>query len=215
NVYNSVETLFIIADQDDSSWMLKLGRYSKKAPVILLLNESEKLQTRLTHIVDTVFRKPLLPSSVSKQLNQIYKRSQVVQINEKQTSKRREGISALVVEDNLINQKLIQILLQEYNIDVLTAINGNEAVKECSQKKFDIIFMDIDLPEKNGIMATKEIKGRVNLNTSTPIVALTAMAMQGDKEMLLNEGLDDYMAKPLTREKLESVLDKYLKVASV
>ncbi len=215
NVYKSVETLYVIADQNDSSWMLKLGAYSKKAPVVLFLEEGEKLQTKLTHVVDMVFRKPLLPSSVSKQLNQIYKRTQVVQAEPSQESSFKENISALVVEDNLINQKLIQILLQEYNISVTTAINGNEAVIQCSEEKFDIIFMDIDMPEKNGIIATKEIKGRINLNTSTPVVALTAMAMQGDKEMLLDEGLDDYMAKPLTREKLESVLDKYLKVGSV
>jgi len=75
--------------------------------------------------------------------------------------------------------------------------------------------MDIDMPEKNGIMATKEIKDKINLNGQTPIVALTAMAMQGDKEMLLSEGLDDYLSKPLTREKLENILDKYLKVSSV
>jgi len=215
NVYNNIETLYVVADQNNSDWMLKLKTYSKKAPVVLLLDESEKLQTKLTHVVDAVFRKPLLPSSVSKQLNQIYKRRQIVQNETKEDVSLKKGISALVVEDNLINQKLIEILLKEYKIDVLTALNGNEAVKQASEKKFDIIFMDIDMPEKNGIMATKEIKGRINLNTKTPVVALTAMAMQGDKEMLLNEGLDDYMAKPLTREKLESILDKYLKMPSV
>jgi CheY-like chemotaxis protein len=70
------------------------------------------------------------------------------------------------------------------------------------------------MPEKNGILATNEIKERVNLNGKTPIVALTAMAMEGDREMLLSEGLDDYLSKPLTREKLENILDKYLKVTA-
>ena len=70
------------------------------------------------------------------------------------------------------------------------------------------------MPEKNGILATNEIKERANLNGKTPIVALTAMAMEGDREMLLSEGLDDYLSKPLTREKLENILDKYLKVTA-
>ncbi len=213
NVYNGIETLYIMADQKDSSWMLKLGTYSKKAPVILLLDEHEKLQTKLTHIVDHVFFKPLLPSNVSAQLNKIYKTKEIIE--PKEEKKLRENVYALVVEDNVINQRLIQILLQEYNIKVKTAMNGNEAVSMCEKKKYDIVFMDIDMPEKNGIMATKEIKEKINLNGKTPIVALTAMAMQGDKEMLLAEGLDDYIPKPLTREKLENILDKYLKIVSV
>ncbi len=212
-VYNGIETLYIVANQKDSSWMLKLGTYSKKAPVVLLLDESEKLQTKLTHIVDSVFRKPLLPSLVSKQLHKIYHQDSLIEVEE--DSALRENVSALVVEDNLINQRLIQILLQEYRIVVSTALNGNEAVSMCGQKKYDIVFMDIDMPEKNGIIATKEIKERINLNGKTPIVALTAMAMQGDKEMLLDAGLDDYLSKPLTREKLENILEKYLKVVSV
>ncbi|WP_372999591.1 response regulator [Sulfurimonas sp.] len=213
NVYNGVETLFIIANQKDSSWMLKLGTYSKKAPVILLLGESEKLQTKLTHIVDGIFRKPLLPSLVAKQLNEIYNKE--IEITSESKNGLKENVSALVVEDNLINQRLIQILLQEYRIIVSTALNGNEAVNMCEKNKYDIVFMDIDMPEKNGIIATKEIKEQIDLNGKTPIVALTAMAMQGDKEMLLSEGLDDYISKPLTREKLENILDKYLKVTSV
>ena len=212
-VYNGIETLFVVANQKDSSWMLKLGTYSKKAPVVLLLDENEKLQTKLTHIVDSVFRKPLLPSIVASQLNQIYNKDLGIKVEE--TAPLRDDITALVVEDNLINQRLIQILLQEYRIVVSTALNGNEAVEMCHQQKYDIVFMDIDMPEKNGIMATKEIKEEINPNGKTPIVALTAMAMQGDKEMLLSEGLDDYLSKPLTREKLENILDKYLKVVSV
>ncbi|WP_373036617.1 response regulator [Sulfurimonas sp.] len=213
DVYSGIETLYIVADQKDSSWMLKLGTYAKKAPVILLLDENEKLQTKLTHIVDGVFRKPLLPSSVARQLNEIYKNK--LEIKREKKDVLRNNTYALVVEDNLINQRLIQILLQEYNISVSTALNGNEAVSMCEKNKYDIVFMDIDMPEKNGIIATKEIKEQIDLNGKTPIVALTAMAMQGDKEMLLNEGLDDYISKPLTREKLENILNKYLKSVSV
>ncbi len=213
NIYKGIETLYIVANQKDSSWMLKLGTYFKKVPVVLLLDENEKLQTKLTHIVDFVFRKPLLPSKISSQLGKIYNKDLINKIEEESSIK--ENMKALVVEDNLINQRLIQILLQEYNITVSTALNGNEAVNMCKKKKYDIVFMDIDMPEKNGIVATKEIKDQINPNGKTPIVALTAMAMQGDKEMLLEEGLDDYISKPLTREKLENILDKYLKIVSV
>ena len=69
------------------------------------------------------------------------------------------------------------------------------------------------MPEKNGIEATKDIKQNMNINKLTPTIALTAMAMEGDKEMLMENVLDDYMAKSLTRDKLEDMLNKYLKIS--
>jgi CheY-like chemotaxis protein len=83
----------------------------------------------------------------------------------------------------------------------------------CENQEFDVVFMDIDMPIKNGIMATKEIKQRMSHSRKMPIIALTALAMEGDRENILQEGLDDYLAKPLTRAKLEYVLEKHLQVA--
>jgi signal transduction histidine kinase/CheY-like chemotaxis protein len=210
NVYEGADILYVIANQSDSSWMLKLGTYSKKAPVVILLDEDQKLQTKLTHLIDKVLRKPLLPSTVAKHLASMNNLESSQKIEDK--LKIRDNITALVVEDNLINQRLIQILLQEYRVIVSTASNGVEAVEKCKINKYDIIFMDIDMPEKDGIAATKEIKEALSQNGETPFVALTAMAMQGDRERLLGEGLDDYLSKPLTRQKLENILQKYLKV---
>lgn len=212
NVYDGIDTLYLIANQSDSSWILKLGTYTKKAPIVLLLDEDQKLQTKLTTLVDKVLKKPLLPSKMARHLESMYS----IEANQSAQNKLKIGdnITALVVEDNLINQRLIQILLQEYRVLVSTASNGVEAVEKCKRNHYDIIFMDIDMPEKDGIAATKEIKEALSPNDATPFVALTAMAMQGDRERLLNEGLDDYLSKPLTREKLENILNKYLKVNS-
>jgi len=212
NVYDEIETLYIVAKEDDSSWMFELGSYSKSAKVILLLGRGQKIQTKLTHIVDEVINQPLLPSMMAKHLYTLF---HLDHEDEKQVKlKVQEKTLALVVEDNLINQRLIQILLQEYNIVVETASNGVEAVNKARKSKYDIVFMDIDMPEKNGIVATNEIKEALHPNAQTPIVALTAMAMEGDREMLLNAGLDAYISKPLTREKLENILNKYLKVSA-
>jgi CheY-like chemotaxis protein len=211
HVYDGIEALYIIADQNDSSWVLKLGTYTKKSSITMLLQDGEELQGKLSELVDEVITEPLLPSVVAKHLHKLYDIESYTVDDDKLSLK--ESIKALVVEDNLINQRLIQILLKEYNIAVSTASNGNEAVQKCEKNRFDIVFMDIDMPEKNGILATNEIKESANLNGKTPIVAVTAMAMEGDREMLLSEGLDDYLSKPLTRDKLEKILDKYLKVA--
>jgi len=211
DIYEGIDTLYVIASQSDSSWMLKLGTFSKKAPIVMLLDEDQKLQTKLTHLVDKVLRKPLLPSTIAKHLASMQNSKDSQKIEEKLGI--RENIAALVVEDNLINQRLIQILLQEYRVIVSTASNGVEAVNKCKKNRYDIIFMDIDMPEKDGIAATNEIKEAMSPNGKTPFVALTAMAMQGDRERLLSAGLDDYLSKPLTRQKLENILYKYLKVS--
>jgi len=212
-VYNGIDALYIIADQYDSSWILELGTYSKKVPVVVLLDEEERLQTKLTHMVDEVLRKPILPSNIHKHLNTLYKNFNDNDEKKPEGLHLKDKVVALVVEDNIINQKLVQILLQEYRIFVSTASNGVEAVDMADKNKYDIIFMDIDMPEKDGVTATKEIKEEKNLNEKTPIVALTAMALEGDKERLIREGLDDYIAKPLSKSKLENILNKYLKVS--
>lgn len=212
-VFDGMDALYIVANQNDSSWMLKLGTYSKKIPVVILLDELEKLKTKFTHVIDEVIVSPLFPSRVSEHLTSMHS----IELREKSKEKvaLQNELRALVVEDNLINQRLIKILLKEYNIIVSTASNGNEAIDLCTKDRFDIVFMDIDMPEKNGIVATKEIKDTIDLNGKTPIVALTALAMQGDREMILKSGLDDYLSKPLTREKLENILNKYLKTMLV
>ncbi len=208
-VYDDVDMLYLVASQEQSAWLMKLGSYEKKCPVILLLDAGEKLQTRTTHIIDYAINKPLLPTAISEHISAAFKLQEPEGAKEKFNEK---GIRTLVVEDNLINQRLISILLQEYDLKVSTASDGEEGVRMCEKQDFDIIFMDIDMPVKNGIMATKEIKER---DITIPIIALTALAMEGDREYLLEEGLDDYLAKPLTRAKLEYILEKHLHVQIV
>ncbi|MBU0631571.1 response regulator [bacterium] len=208
NIYENIDALYIVASQDKSSWLMELGTHNKKVPVVFMLDIGEKLQTKMTHIVDKTIVKPLLPSAVSEHLDKIFSHEKASAPSPKQM---RLDIQALVVEDNLINQRLIKILLQEYNIRVVTASNGQEAVDLCTNKDFDIVFMDIDMPVKDGVLATREIKERLRNNGHTmPIIAVTALAMEGDRERLLAEGLDDYLSKPLTRNKLDLILNRYL-----
>jgi len=210
SVYEDTDMLYLIASQEQSAWLMKLGTYQKKCRVVLILNAGEKLQTRTTHIVDYVINKPLLPTRIAEHVSMAFKLQEPAGAKQKLNQK---GLRALVVEDNLINQRLISILLQEYHFKVSTASDGEEGVRKCENQEFDIVFMDIDMPIKNGILATQEIKQRMSKNHPMPIIALTALAMEGDRENILSEGLDDYLAKPLTRAKLEYVLEKHLNVA--
>jgi CheY-like chemotaxis protein len=118
----------------------------------------------------------------------------------------------LLVEDNLINQKIILLSLKKIvkNIDV--ASNGKEALDKFGTSKYDLILMDIQMPIMNGYVATKKIRElELSSNTHTPIIAITANALAGDKEKCLAAGMNDYLSKPFQIEtlvqKMKSLLD--------
>ncbi len=202
------DLLYIVAPDDSLTWMMGLTSVSNRCRVVKLMQHETPLPHRASHIVDYTLTKPLLPGNVSKHLDTLFnilEREKIVSRLPKQ------NIKALIVEDNKINQRLIKLLLEQYNLSVSTADNGEAAIELCRRYPFDIIFMDIDMPIKDGIDATHEIKELSMFQSHpSPIIALTALAMQGDRERILAEGLDDYVSKPLGREKLEYILNKHL-----
>jgi CheY-like chemotaxis protein len=108
-----------------------------------------------------------------------------------------EDANILLVEDNAINQKIVILSLKNFvkNIDV--ALNGKEALDKFGSSKYDLILMDIQMPVMNGIIATKKIRElEVSTNTQIPIIAITANALSGDKEVCLAAGMNDYISKP-------------------
>jgi len=121
-------------------------------------------------------------------------------------------INALIAEDNMINQKLIEKTLISLGLNVDIANNGKEAFEKFKDNKYDIIFMDISMPVMDGIEATHSIleyEKKYALE-HTPIVALTANALPGDREAFLAEGLDEYISKPLKKEEIVRVLNIFL-----
>lgn len=102
----------------------------------------------------------------------------------------------LLVDDNNINRNVASTILTKSGCDVYEAESGFEALEKVQQIKFDLIFMDIQMPEMDGVEATKQIK-RLNLDNLAPIVAMTAYSMEEDRAKFLNQGLDDYIAKPI------------------
>ncbi|WP_027368016.1 PAS domain-containing hybrid sensor histidine kinase/response regulator [Desulfocurvibacter africanus] len=119
-----------------------------------------------------------------------------------------EPLSILLVEDNLINQLLAQSLLEQRGHEVVVASNGREALEKLEGRHFDCIFMDVRMPEMSGEEATGIIRsGAVKgVDPRIPIIALTAYALEGDKERLLAAGMDDYISKPIDMQELARVL---------
>lgn len=113
-------------------------------------------------------------------------------------------LAILVAEDNIVNQKLIVSILEKVGHKVTLANNGLEAVEKCKTDSFDIILMDMQMPVMGGEEATLIIKKQSN--NKVPIVALTAHAMAEDRQRYLSAGLDAYVAKPINRKELYSVI---------
>ena len=119
------------------------------------------------------------------------------------------SIRILLVEDNLLNQKLALKLLEKRGHSVETAINGVEAVAAFDREPFDAILMDIQMPIMGGFEATAEIRAREqHLGMHTPIIAVTAHALEGDRERCLGAGMDDYVAKPIRPAELYAAIER-------
>ncbi|MEM8784694.1 MAG: response regulator [Pseudomonadota bacterium] len=106
-------------------------------------------------------------------------------------------LSILVAEDNLPNQTVIRLLLEKFGQSVRIVSNGLEALEALNEDQFDVVFMDIQMPEMDGIAATQEIRRMDGPLANIPIIALTAHAMDDERETLLGAGFDDFMAKPI------------------
>ena len=121
------------------------------------------------------------------------------------------SLRILVAEDNVMNQKLVRTLFEERKDSVVVASNGREAVQRSGEQRFDIILMDVQMPEMSGIEATAAIRERErSTGGHIPIVAMTAHAMSGDRERCLEAGMDAYVSKPLRPDELFSAVDGVL-----
>jgi signal transduction histidine kinase/DNA-binding response OmpR family regulator len=119
----------------------------------------------------------------------------------------RSALRILVAEDNLINQKLASALLKKMGHEAVVAGNGLEALEQWSKGAFDLILMDVQMPEMDGSEATKRIRAEEKqTGCHIPIVALTANAMAGDRDRYLQAGMDDYIAKPIVFKHLEQAI---------
>ncbi|MFK7935390.1 MAG: response regulator [Saprospiraceae bacterium] len=121
----------------------------------------------------------------------------------------------LVAEDNYMNRKYISNLLQKWQLPFQMAVNGREAVEMASMQKFDLVFMDISMPEMNGYEATISIRNTKNPNQETPIIALTASALLSKKDEALEIGMTEYLSKPFQPRTLLKVIQRYLKTDAV
>ncbi|MHB8368134.1 MAG: response regulator [Leptospirales bacterium] len=122
------------------------------------------------------------------------------------------GAKVLLVEDNAVNQRVARLLLEQMGLMVTVASDGQQALDRLERESFGVVFMDVRMPVMDGLEATRLIREREagKGGAHTPVIAMTANAMEGDRETCLSAGMDDYISKPLRRELLETVVARWL-----
>jgi signal transduction histidine kinase/DNA-binding response OmpR family regulator len=122
-----------------------------------------------------------------------------------------KSLKILLAEDNLVNQKLASRLLEKRNHIVTVVRNGKEALAALEKDHFDLVLMDMQMPEMDGFEATRILRQREKTNGNhQPVVAMTALAMNGDKERCIEAGMDGYLSKPIRPQELDEVLDRHV-----
>jgi len=133
-----------------------------------------------------------------------------VEVDSDKESDSFDNIKILLVEDNLMNQKVTHALLKRMGCEVTIADNGKTALHILEKQSFDLIFMDGNMPVMDGFEATKKIRENENKHGGhTPVIAMTALAMSKDRERCLAVGMDDFIAKPINGSKIYQVLKKF------
>lgn len=116
----------------------------------------------------------------------------------------------LVVDDYIVNQELTKEMLEMMKCEVDVAEDGNEALSLYKEATYDLIFMDVQMPGMDGYDVTRQIRMLEGSAKHTPIIAVTANALVGDREKCLEAGMDDYISKPIKGSDLEMMLEKYV-----
>jgi CheY-like chemotaxis protein/HPt (histidine-containing phosphotransfer) domain-containing protein len=188
------------------------GEKARQAGIEAYLTKPVR-QSQLYDTLATVMGTPANAEEEAEAPEKEEKEQQLVTRYSLKEAKARSRARILVAEDNQVNQKVAVKMLESLGYRVDVAANGLEALEALSRIPYSAVLMDVQMPEMDGYEATAEIRkreGSDGANYRTSIIAMTANAMQGDKERALEEGMDDYVSKPVKLEQLNEVLERWL-----
>lgn len=141
--------------------------------------------------------------------------AQNASIDLKANYEKRKEYKLLLAEDNLINQKVVIRMLNSAGYQVDAVMNGEQVLRVYSQKNYDLILMDVQMPEVDGYTATKKIREMEPHKNSVPIIAITAHALVGDREKCIEAGMNEYISKPVIAKEIVLLIDRLLKIDQV
>jgi CheY-like chemotaxis protein len=225
---------FVLLDTEMPSWQSLIDDIqitaSKKAFIILCIPPSlsiESLRLEGKNVVGAL-SKPLYPSQIFDMLGYLWQhkdtlppgiitkfmltkaiKAPVAEVGT-QTPVKFDHVNVLLVEDSPVNQLLMKTFLEKVQCHMDLAVNGLEAVEKIKNHMYDLVFMDCQMPEMDGFEATIAIRAyEAGKHRHVPIVALTADAMQGDRDKCLKVGMDDYITKPVKPTQINEMIRKF------
>ena|GEM_PF-1210251 len=190
--------------QEAAALAEEINKYRNELPLVLLSSWGKPSGRFRGHLT-----RPIKPSQLCRLLIKIF--SGTKDVEESQAPAKDVKLSALrilLAEDNPINQKVTLRMLKKLGYSADIAANGIEVLQALEHQDYDVILMDVQMPEMDGIEATKAIRQRFVAN-GPGIIAVTAYALEGDREHYLKSGMDDYISKPIQIEELRAILERY------
>jgi signal transduction histidine kinase/DNA-binding response OmpR family regulator len=195
---------------------LGLRQHIKEGTFIVLTSSIGRTMEN-KQIFDLVIPKPLKKEALMNSIAGLFQNRPTIFVNTTQNihkkpyifSAKFQTLKVLIAEDNEVNQKIIVLMLKKMGINADISANGLEVIEALKIKKYDIILMDIQMPEMDGIEATRYIIDQYPNRQRPVIVALTANALPGDREKYIEIGMSDYISKPIEEKKLVDILNKW------
>jgi signal transduction histidine kinase/DNA-binding response OmpR family regulator len=193
-------------------WIRSRAEFAKANVIILSSGPTPEHRARAKELdVDSYLTKPVRQSTLFDAIADTMGPTEVFAkpLEESGTIAVEQSLQVLLAEDNPVNQLTATTMLEKLHHTVVVANNGREAIDQISKQDFDLVFMDVQMPELDGMAATREIRENEKVTgVHLPIVAMTAHAMKGDKEKCLDAGMDDYISKPIRRAALAEVIGR-------
>ena len=208
---------YMMPEMDGEELLRRISALPELNPLITLMLTSSGLigqkERLLAKGLDGYLLKPLIRQDLIVELSRQFnpQTSVVVQPSTKPQEERKFQLRVLLAEDNIVNQKVATKMLEKAGCRVDIAANGAEAIKMWQDFNYQLIFMDCQMPELDGLKATQRIRSLENRNKlkRIPIIALTANAMERDQDACIDAGMDDYVAKPVRRDLLLDAVEKW------
>jgi CheY-like chemotaxis protein len=180
-------------------------------PIILLNKFDDESYKKHLGLFSSVIKKPVRQHILNEQVHvALRNRSKSTDSGKQKLSiefAKENPLKILIAEDDAMNQKMVIKVLNKLGYEPKMTSNGNEVLEEVSLNNYDVILMDVQMPEMDGLEATKMI--RLCLSVQPTIIAMTANTLQGDRDMCIRAGMDDYISKPVKLEELVNVLEKW------
>ncbi|NEO55313.1 MAG: response regulator [Okeania sp. SIO3B5] len=187
-------------------------QFCQELPLIILTSVGVTEQEIISKInFSAILTKPIKQSQLYETLDRVFRLEQPTAIVESNSMNMIESInnsllSILVAEDNQVNQKVALLMLKNLGYSADVAVNGLEVIAAVQRKSYDIILMDVEMPEMSGVEATCWIRQHFPDNQKPYIIAMTASAMQEDRQICLDSGMNNYVSKPVKIDQLKSIL---------